>query len=64
MKELGVFIFFYGSLGFVKSLLDEGTILHVENSISIAFKFRVVGNHHARSGKRLAISPWTNSINV
>ena len=61
---MSILLFFDSSLNLVESLLDELTVLYVENAISVALDLRVMRHHDTCSGAVLTLTLWTNAIDV
>ena len=64
MQVVRVLILFDGGLHLVERLFDEGAILDVQNAISIALNFRVMGHHHARRCAVLTFSLRSDSVDI
>ena len=64
MEEVGVLLFFDGSLYLVEGLFDELAVLHVQDAISVAFNFWVMRHHHASCSAVLTFALWANSVDV
>ena len=64
MQIVRVLIFLDGGLYLVERLFDEGSILDVENAISVALNFRVMGHHDACRCAVLTFSLRSNSVDI
>ena len=64
MEIVSILFFFDGSLHFVKSLLDELTVLYVEDTVGVALDLWVMRHHHARRSAVLTLTLWADAIDV
>ena len=62
--ELSVFFFSDRGLHLVERLLNEHTILHIQNSISITLDVRVVSHHHASGRCVFTFALGANSVDI
>lgn len=64
MLELSVLILSDRGLHLVQSLLHKHTILHVQDTVSVALDVRVMRNHHTSGRCVLSLSLRANPVNV
>lgn len=64
VEELGIFSFPDTGLHLIDRLLNKHSVLHIEDSISIALKLWVVGHHHASGACVLSFPAGTDAVDV
>ena len=64
MEIVSILLFFDGGLHLVESLLDELTILYVENAVSVALDLWVMRHHYASCSAVLTLTLRTDAIDV
>ena len=64
MEIVSILLFFDGGLHLVESLLDELTILYVEDAVSVALDLWVMRHHNASRSAVLTLTLWTDTIDV
>ena len=64
MQKFSIFFLFDCCLHFVQCLLDELAILHIKNSVCIAFDLWVVSDHDACGCTVLALSLRADPVDV
>ena len=64
MEIVRVLLFFDGGLHFVESLLDELTVLYVEDAVGVALDLWVMRHHYASRSAVLTLTLRTDAIDV
>ena len=64
MQEMSVLFLFDRRLNFVEGLFDKLTILHVEDTIGVAFNLWIMRHHHACCGAVLTLTLWPDTVDV
>ena len=64
MEIVSIFLLFDGGLNLVESLLDELSILYVEDAVSVALNLWVMRHHNASRSAVLTLTLRTDAIDV